>query len=211
MAVDDGLSGSKKNGNTATLGNSKVRYETYVDSSCATLWSSTNAITDSMSWSGNTTGSQSRQTSYWICAESQNIAGAGGTYTDTLQMTLSYTGGTSITGNMPVEIYAPANCTFTTPPGTITLNYVAFGPQVANSTTFAVQCTTGLPYTMATNVPEGVLVDLRYILSLSATAGTGSGVPQSYSVTATIPAGQGGSCTTGTCTASQTHTVIISY
>src|SRR5438067_1085972 len=124
-------------------------------------------------------------------------------------MTLSYTGGASITGTIPVEVYAPANCTFTTAPGSIALHYLAFGTAVSNSTTFGVQCTSGLPYTLSTNVDSGVLVNVLYNLSLSRTSANGSGLPQTYTVTATVPGGQGGTCAAGNCTASQTHTVVI--
>ena len=210
VQVDNGSNPQQQN-NRASLGNDTVKYELYTDSTCTTPWTGTTKITDTITWQGNKKGNASRQSSFWVCIPSQNVTGSGGNFTDTVTMTLSYAGGTSITGTIPVEIFAPANCSFTTSPGAINLSYAAFGPAQSGSTSFAVQCTSGMPYTISTNVPEGVLVNLRYVLSLSNTSGTGTGTPQSFSVTATIPAGQGGSCTAGNCTASQSHTVVISY
>ena len=47
-------------------------------------------------------------------------------------------------------------------PGAIAMNYVALGPQVQRTTTFAVQCTNGMPYTITTNVTEGVLMNINF-------------------------------------------------
>lgn len=211
VTVNDGANPTNQGGNRAFLGSGSVKYDLYTDSGCATLWNGTNKISATISWPGNKTDTRTQQSSYWLCIPTQAVGGSGGTYTDTVTMTLAYAGGASITGNIPVDIFAPANCSISTQPGTIALNYVALGPQVSNSTTFSVTCTTGMPFTVAPNVPEGVLVNVRYILSLNKSSSNGQGVPETFTVTATIPGGQAGTCTGGTCTASQTHTIVISY
>lgn len=210
VVVNNGLNAQNQN-NQASLGNDRVAYELYTGSTCQVPWTGTTAISDSMTWDWNRKGSQTKQTSFWACLPSQTVTGAGGAYQDTVQMTLSPVGGASITGNMPVEIYAPANCSFSTLPGAINLSYTAFGPSKSASTFFSVLCTSGMPYTVTTNVAEGVLVNLRYLLAASPESANGTGAAQRHEITATIPPGQGGACSTGACSASQTHTVLITY
>jgi hypothetical protein len=116
-----------------------------------------------------------------------------------------------VTGSAPVSIFAPAVCRVTTSAGTINVAYAAFGIARTGSTTFALNCTAGMPYTIATDVSEGVLTGLRYVLSLSNPNPNGTGAPQVFTVTATFPAGQAGSCATASCNASRTHTLTVSY
>lgn len=210
VGVNNGVNPQNQN-NRVRLGNRRIQYELYRDSACTQPWTSSNQITDAMTWTGGSSGPQTKQYSYWLCIPSLNVAGAGGTYTDTVTMTLTYLGGNAITGTIPIQIYAPANCTFISSPTAITIDYVAFGPARTASRNFSVQCTSGMPYTLSTNVSEGVLVNLRYILSLSTSTATGTGNPQTHSVTVTVPAGQAGTCTAGTCTATQAHTITVSY
>ena len=186
-----------------------LRYDFYTNASCATAWDSPRTISDTITWPAGQTGSITKQTNFWSCMPSQTVQYAA-TYTDTVTLTLTYGTRTS-TADAAVNITTPASCTFTTPPGNIAMTYAAFGPQVANSTSFAIRCTAGMPYTISTDVTEGVLSGVRYVLSTSATTGNGTGNPQTYSVTATAPAGQAGQCSTGTCTNTNSHTLTISY
>ena len=56
------------------------------------------------------------------------------------------------------------------------------------------------------------LLGLNYTLALSSTGTTGTGFAQPYTVTGSIAADQAGTCSTGTCTATQTGvTVTITY
>lgn len=211
VAADDGANATNKGLRQIALGNSRIRYELYTDSSCSTRWDSSTFISETITWNGNKGGAQSRTTSFWACAAATNVAGAGGTYTDTVIMTVSHPGGTNITGNLPVSVFAPANCSFSTNPNSLTLNYVAFGPAVSASSNFAVQCTDGMPYTIAPNVPNGVLSNILYNLAVSNSSSTGTGLPQTFTVTATAPGGQSGACATATCSATQAHTIVVTY
>ncbi|GAB2597797.1 hypothetical protein GCM10027034_33700 [Ramlibacter solisilvae] len=198
--------------NQASLGAARLRYDVYRDSGCSNQWKGNQKISDTITWTAGSTGPITRTSSYWGCINTAQTPAASGTFTDSVSMTLSYPGGTTVTGNIPVSIFAPAQCTFTSAPGAIAMNYVALGPQVQRSTSFAVQCTNGMPYTVTTNVTEGVLMNLRYILSVSPTAANGTGAPQSFQITATIPANQADNCVTSTgCTQSATHQVIVTY
>jgi hypothetical protein len=198
---------------SATNGVASLQYSLQSLGSCSPSdkWKGANGggstISDTMSLPS--TGTFTKQTSFFVCVNFATATTAG-LYSDTVTLTLTYPAG-SFTGSFQVNIYAPAFCSFTTPPGNISLTYVALGPQVSGSTIFKVQCTTLMPYTLATDVPEYVLQNLRYILSLSSTAANGTGAPQPYTVTATIPAGQSG-CGGGGCGATlKSHSVTISY
>lgn len=188
-----------------------VRYDFYTNSSCATQWKGGTTVADTITWSGGSTGSITRQTSYWACIVSSQTATSSGVYSDNVALTLTYSNNITVSGTVPVAIFAPALCTVTTPPRNIALSYVAFGPQVSGSTSVGVTCTAGMPYVVSTDVPEAVLNGLRYVLGPGTISGNGSGALQTYNITATIPAGQAGTCTSGACNATRTHALTISY
>lgn len=208
--ADNGQHANGVNNRARHVSNNFLRYDLYTNAGCGSHWKGNTAITDTITW-GSATGTISKQTSFWGCITSAQTASASGAYLDTVGITLTYGNNIDLPGTVPVAIYAPALCTLTTPPGNINLAYAAFGPQVSASTTFAVRCTIDMPYTMATDVPEAVLTGLRYQLAVSAASSNGTGAPQSFSITATIPAGQAGTCLTASCNASRTHTLLISY
>lgn len=196
--------------NRASLGTSLLRYDVFTNASCSSAWKGNSAISDTITWAGGATGTITKQTYFWGCVTNAQTAGASGTYTDTVGMTLSYNNMT-LSGSIGVRLFAPALCTLTTPPPNLVLPYVAFGPVVTRTVNFAVRCTTDMPYTMTTDVAEGVLTGLRYTLGVNTPSATGTGAPQTYGITATIPAGQAGQCATGSCTGTRTHTLTISY
>ena len=211
VLADNGTNPTGQN-NRATLGAATLRYDVFTSASCGTTWKGNRKISDTISWTGNATGTITKQTAYWACVITAQTATTAGTYTDSVGLTMTYgTGNTVAYGTMSVSIYAPALCTMVTPASNLNVTYAAFGPQVSQSTTFAVTCTTGMPYTVATDVTEAVITGLRYTLLLSATSANGTGAPQSYGITATFPAGQAGTCTGPVCTATQTHTLTITY
>lgn len=209
VTADNG-SNNQRQTNQAQLGTSLLKYDFYEDAACKIAWTGKGKISDTITWTGSATGTITRQTSYWGCIVTRQTPTSSGDYTDSVRLTMKYNGLTVI-GTAPVDIYAPANCTVSTPAGNISLVYAAFGTQKTASTNFGVTCTNGMPYTVATDVTESVLVGLRYALSLSATSANGTGAPQTFTVTATIPAGQAGTCPSGTCTGTNTHTLTISY
>jgi spore coat protein U-like protein len=208
--ADNGQNPTGQN-NRATLGTATLRYDVYTNASCGTQWKGNKAISDTITWTGGSTGTITRQTSYWTCIVTAQTPTSSGTYSDTIGLTLTYGNNVNVYGTVGVSLYAPALCTMTTPAGDLALNYTAFGPQVSQSTTFAVTCTSGMPYTISTDVTEEVLTGLRYVLSLSSSSSNGTGAAQSHSITATVPAGQAGTCASGSCSATRTHTLTITY
>ncbi len=110
------------------------------------------------------------------------------------------------------NISIPAECFFSTPPPTLNVNYTSFvTTNQTGSVGYSVSCTLNTNYTMAVSPANGTLIGLNYSLVLNSAVGTGSAFPQNYTVTATVPFGQSGICSTGTCTGTQPTTITISY
>lgn len=100
-------------------------------------------------------------------------------------------------------------------PSTLTLPYTSFATadQTANMT-FTVDCTRNTTYTLAIAPASGTLLGLNYTLALSppgTPAITGTGLAQPYTVTGTITSGQAGTCSTATCSATQSTTLTVTY
>ena len=217
VGANNGLNPSGSN-NQAALGTNRLQYDAYKTSACSGKWKvgGSNEITDSMTLSGFT--ATSKQTNYWGCIVlSQTLA--TGTYTDTVTMTLSYPGGSNLTNTFPVNISAPSVCTITTAPGTLSFTYTAFGAAQTASTSFQPNCTIYLAYSMALSATSDVVSGLNYSLALntinsggsSPLASTGTGAAQTFYINGNMAAGQAGTCATGTCSATNTHTLTITY
>ncbi len=115
-----------------------------------------------------------------------------------------------------VTLSKPSHCYFSVLPGNISMSYTSLSTSpVTASSNYSINCTNSTTYTMALNSSNGVLVGLQYTLALSATGTrTGSGFQQNYTVNATIPAGQAGTCASGSCSATSlvgAHVVTITY
>jgi spore coat protein U-like protein len=195
--------------NRAALGTARLNYDLYTNSGCTTEWRANQPISDTISWAPGSTGTVTKQASFWACVPAQSPTSSGG-YTDQVGLTLTYNN-TTLAGTVGVTIFAPAYCLLLAAPADLILSYAAFGPQVAQSTTFRTRCTNGMPYTISTDVVEGVLSGVRYVLSLSDTSPNGTGQSQTFTLTATAPANQAGQCPTGACTGTRVHTLTISY
>jgi spore coat protein U-like protein len=208
--ADDGKNAQGQT-NRATRRGTTLSYDFYTDSACTTQWTGQTAVADKITWAAGATGTLTRQTAYWGCITIAQTPASSGVYTDQVQLTLVYGGVNTRNGTAGVAIQTPAVCSVVAGPGDLTLPYAAFGAQIVRSTTFRVTCTNGMPYTLGTDVAEGVLSGVRYQLGLSAGSANGSGAPQTYTLTATAPAGQAGTCPTGACTGTRSHTLTISY
>ena len=212
VKVGNGLNPAGGGKKQAAFGANRLRYDTYIDSGCATQWRGATTIpsvpgTITMVGLTPTTVIQN----FWGCIAAL-LTPVAGTYTDTVTLTPTYSAGVSGGSNtFPVTIITPATCTIATIPN-ITLAYTAFRLTAATATTSApVTCSNNLPYTMAVSPTSGVSAGINYSLSLPA-SGTGNGVSQGITITATAPAGQAGTCATGACTGvAQAHTLTVTY
>ena len=201
--------------NQAALGASRLQYDLYKDAACGVRWkiAGGNRIADTMTLSGFT--ATSKQTNYWGCITTSQTLPAG-IYTDTITMTLSVGG---LTNTFPVNISTPSVCTITTAPGTLSFTYTAFGAAQTASTSFQPNCTIYLAYSMALSATSDVVSGLNYSLALntinsggsSPLASTGTGAAQTFYINGNMAAGQAGTCATGTCSATNTHTLTITY
>jgi hypothetical protein len=105
------------------------------------------------------------------------------------------------------------SCYFSSAPTPLTINYTSFTATPATgSSAFQLSCTYNTPYTLTIGPPStGTLLGLNYSLAMSAPSGTGTGAGQSFSVNGTAAANQAGTCATGACSASQTHTITVGF
>ena len=213
VSVNNGLN-PQGQANQAALGANRLRYDAYKDAACATAWKGGGGgvISDSMTLIAlNPT---IKQTSFWGCILLTQTLAAG-TYADTVTMTLNVGG---LTNTFPVNISTPAVCTVTAP-GPLSFAYTAFGPAQTASTPFYPTCTLYLPYSMALSATNGVASGVNYSLGLntvnsggsSPLASTGTGVAQTFYINGNMAAGQAGTCATGTCSATNTRTLTITY
>lgn len=198
---------------------SRILYEAYKDSACAAVWTS---LVVSDFWAINllnVLGAQPVSVSYWGCITVAGQVVAARTYTDTVTMQVldatPQRRALSGKSTFPVSIISPATLAITAAPGNVAFTYTAFGPAANASTTFATTGTLNLPYTMALDADSGVVSGLNYGLTIDAQASPvsarGSGAAQTHTINGNMPAGQAGTCTTGSCSSSQVHTLTITY
>jgi spore coat protein U-like protein len=202
--------------NRAANGGNRINYETYRingggfpngnrwQDAAATRFTGT--INFGSSLNASTTG-----TFYLRTATGQNPA--AGVYTDLVTVTLRNSAGTSIgTTTFNVAITVAAACQITAPPGNLNFTYTSLQAAAASaSTTFALRCTNGHAYSMALDSTSNSLLGLTYTLGLSSSNATGNGASQTFTINGSIAASQAGTCSTGTCTGTQTRTLTVTY
>ncbi len=130
-----------------------------------------------------------------------------------INLRLSSLGPAQSQGKLQPSALVPAECSITTPPSTLTLNYTSFSQSsITGSVGFGVMCNQNLPYNVALDTTVGSLMELQYSLAISPTGQqTGSGTSNPFTITGTIAPGQAGRCTGGVCNASRSHTITVSY
>ena len=197
----------------------RILYEAYKDSNCSAVWTS---LVVSNFWTLNllnVLGAQPVSVSYWGCITVANQVVSAGTYTDTVTMRVRQNTPQrqvlSPTSTFPVSITTPASLTITSPPGNLPFVYTAFGPSVNASSTFTTNGTLNLSYTMTLDANSGVISGLKYDLKIDAQTppvkAVGSGAAQVHTIQGNMPAGQAGTCNTGSCSSSQVRTLTITY
>lgn len=117
------------------------------------------------------------------------------------------------TSPVAVQVSVVEACVLSSPPGNLSFVYTSFQTQAAvSSTSFSVRCPTGSIYSLSLDAIAGTLLGLNYSLALSPTGSrTGTGAPQSATITGTVASGQSGTCTAATCQASEARTLTITY
>jgi spore coat protein U-like protein len=217
LTADNGVNGTGVQ-NRARSNASRIQYEAYKDSACSAVWTSKVAADFWPVNLLNVLGAQSVSVSYWGCITLAAQVLSAGTYNDSVIMNLrENTRQMRILSNatFPVSITSPATLAITAPPGAVAFSYTAFGPVVNASTTFGTTGTLNLPYTMTLDANSGVVSGLNYSLNIDSQAppvsARGTGAAQTHTINGSMPAGQAGTCTVGSCAASRVHTLTITY
>ena len=187
VKVNNGLYANGVN-NQAASGANRLKYDVFVNSTCATSWKGSTTVPTS---AGSITVSGLAPTTvtqnFWGCIAAA-LTPAAGIYTDSITMTPTYSAGVAATAaQFPVTISTLATCTIASIPNIILAYGNAFAAVPVTATTNApVTCSTGLTYTMAVSPTNGVSAGINYALTLPA-SGTGTGVAQNITITATAP------------------------
>jgi spore coat protein U-like protein len=192
--------------------NYQINYDFYPTGCAGGQWKNNTTISGTVSWAPGQTGNAIDTQFFWACINNAQNPSAAGAYLDTVTLTASYGSNGTVTGTVPVTIYAPANCTIAPAPSAISITYPAFSASAVTGTTgFGATCTASMPYTLDVAATSGTLAGINYNVGLSANSAVGTGAVQNFTVTVTAPAGQGGSCAVASCTATQTHTLTLTY
>lgn len=153
---------------------------------------------------------------YCIRLPAQGLPTAG-TYTDTVSVSAQYPDSNAGAATAPAllgyTVWVGDHCVFSTYPGTMAFTYTSFSPSAVTATqAFVLRCSQDTPWTVSVDPAASSLLGLDYSISASPVSGTGLGsTGQTVTLTGTIPAGRAGTCSLGTCSGAQTHTVTVSY
>lgn len=137
-----------------------------------------------------------------------------GTYSDTVQVGVADSTGTTIYGQQAVMLSTTIvpHCVFTTSIPALNLGYTSFQPgAVSDTQPFQLKCTNTTSISIGFDASTASVLGLTYNLSVDKPSDVGTGSPSTYNVTATINGGQAGTCGTGTCTGTASRSVQISY
>jgi len=214
LQADNGLNKTgTSNQALQTTGTGLISYNEYMDAAYTTVWGGNTTFTGTINF-GTGTVASAIIPFYARIPAGQLVAAAD--YSDTITMTLTngLHGKNAVTfaiATHPVLISTIPQCQISTPPGNIVFTYTSFQAAAATaSTTFATRCTSALPYTMSLDA-DTPLLGLTYTLSLPVTAGSGTGLAQTYTINGSITAGQSGTCGTATCTGTAIRTLTVSF
>jgi spore coat protein U-like protein len=211
--------------NRGINGTNFVNYDLYTDAGCTTLWTST-----TLNFTQPPAGGQTRTANYFGCVKTgQSPLPAALVYNDTVNVSMTVSrAGTVLVGtprSFNVSVTVPALCTISPSPGTVAFGtYVAFGPALTTNTTFGTTCNNLLSYGLDVGTTGGVVGgnSLYYTLGLTFNSPgvgvnplngrTGDGLVQTYFINGNMPAGQAGTCASGTCAnQTETRTLTVTY
>lgn len=224
LTPNDGLNPSGTQ-NRAVLGSNFLNYDFYTNNACTTAWTELSALLTA------TVAGAERTITLRQCVKPTTPAPTAGYYTDTETFTLTTnTPGVTITGSnpsvFPVSIGVPTSCQIKTPPSNINFGtYTAFSATpLTASGAFDIRCTVkNLGITLSIGTTAGSVIPgtgLNYSLAINTTSSGGSNPlvstsgstgTRTFYINGTMPAGQAGTCSTGSCTGNDTRTLTISY
>jgi spore coat protein U-like protein len=226
-----GLDGGKPPAGRAMTrqnGTEPLNYQIYHRSATSGIWNEGTGVASNNTGAGgvlyrlaNSAAVQNFSYVYYLNIPAGQTTAPAGIYDDlliTATIRLSTAGGLSTGTVLGSTIFGASasivsSCYFSTSPSSLVLNYTSFtGTAVTGNSTFALSCTSGSPYTLAIGPPAtGTALGIDYTLTLSAASGTGTASPQSFGVTGTAAANQAGTCATSTCSATNPHTITVTF
>lgn len=190
----------------ASTGGNSINYQLRQATSNGPVWGNTGNTIDA----GN-----SNNFTVWITDRTNSGLLPPGTYTDSVLVTHTNSGGGSETTNsLPINITAPAHCAIASI-SNIVLPYTSFQQTAAeSSTSFQVYCNVG--YSIAVEPLNGTFAGngLTYSLELSPTSGNQSVINlggNTHQITGRVGAGLSGTCAGATCQGQVSHTVTVTY
>ena len=198
--------------------------------SATTNWRGTGANVISGTLNFGTALSQSVTWNYCVRAAASSFANAG-IYTDSVLLTLRYpnTGAGQLnTAPLDIQVGVQTSCLLDKPLPGLTVAYTSLQPMAAIlNTSVLLRCSTGHPWTAGllpdpasaaapvTTLTNQSLLGLTYSVQVSPASGTGTGNAagggQAVTLGVTVPGGQAGICSMGSCTASNTHVLVITF
>ncbi len=169
-----------------------------------------------------TTGASSASAIWGYCVRVRGTAGGNpaaptaGIYEDSFLVTAQYPNSDAgdLSPSVPAAYTVGVNnqCVFNTFPTGMSFNYTSFSATAQVQTrNFDLRCSNTLPWSLAVSPASNVLLGLTYNIAVTPAAGNGTGNDQIITLTGTIPANQAGTCSGSSCTATQGHTVTITY
>ena len=204
--------------NRASSGSGYLNYGLWRDAAGTVAWADSQGAR--LATTVSSTVSTTVTLNWWLVVPARQPVGSG-SYLDTVTVrlyqgpspnpALSDPNPTVATFSMALSV--ASQCSLSSPPGDLRLSYTSFQSVASTATSsFAVTCTSGSPYTVSLDATGGTLLGLQYMVSLGATGvQTGTGSPQSIAIIGSIAAGQSGSCAATTCAASESRVLTISY
>lgn len=220
----DGTAGREM---TRQSGTEQINYALYRNAGFTGAWSEgagrapgntqNGGLNYPLTFTSTSTTSQNFVVPYYFRVTQANYSGAAaGIYDDLsviVRVRASQNGTIESTATFGPTISKPSHCYFSVPPTTLSMNYTSFSNTAqTGSVSYGVSCTATTSYTMALSSTSGTILGLNYTLSLSATGSQlGTGFQQNYTISGNIPAGQAGTCASGTCNATQARTLTITY
>ena len=204
-----------------------LNYQIYKANFTTGIWSETTGSTSTTVTGGflyrmaNNNTAQTFNYPYYLSIPTPQAAAPAGIYDDLAiiaTIRLSDNNGLSTgailgTAAFGASASIPNSCYFSTSPSSLVLNYTSFtGTAVTGNSTFALSCTFNSSYTLAIGpAATGSALDINYTLALSAASGIGTAAPQNFTVTGTAAANQAGTCASSTCSATNAHTITVTF
>ena len=219
ISADSGLNAVGTQ-NRASAGGGTVSYGLRRDAALVNPWGSSAGSMLATTVTATTATTVSVTLNWWMVVPAGQAV-ATGSYLDTVTLRLyqgssaspSLTDLSPTTTTLSIALNVTSQCSLSSMPGPLNFSYTSFQTTASTATSsFAVTCTLGAPYTVSLDATSGRLLGLDYQLAISpAGARQGTGMAQAMSVAGTMAAGQSGTCAAATCTASETRTITISY